>query len=279
MRNLLIFISKYNAFFLFVIFFISSLILVVRHNSFQRSLTLNSANVVIGQAYERYNTLQKYLKLDQVNDSLANENARLREQLKEAVYDDVVQQRRVNDTINRQQYTYLVAEVVNNSINQKNNTITINKGSRHGIKEAMGVMSTSGIVGIVENVSAHYATIKSLLHQDIKISAKLKENQAFGSLVWGTENHDPRIAYLKDIPNHVEVKRGFQVITSGFSSLFPAGIPIGRVMETRKKSGEISSDVKVMLSTDFSSLSYVYVINSSFSTERLQLEMQSQEEK
>lgn len=276
MRNLLIFISKYNAFFFFVIFFIISIALVLQNNSYQRASTFNSSNVVIGQAFERYNTLEKYLRLAQINDSLAQENARLRRELKNSFYSDKIEQRTVKDTTTLQQYTYLVAQVVNNSIHQKNNTITIDKGSRHGIKNGMGVICSSGLVGIVDNVSSHYATIKSLLHQDTRISARISENQAFGSLVWGQENYNPQLATLRDIPNHVEVKKGFHIVTSGYSALFPAGIPIGRVLVSRKKNGEISSDIKVKLSTDFSTLAYVYIIQSSLAAEKHSLEAQTQ---
>ncbi|MFD2162533.1 rod shape-determining protein MreC [Paradesertivirga mongoliensis] len=277
MRNLLIFISKYNAFFFFVFFFAMSLILVFKNNSFQRASTLNSSNLLIGQAYERYNTLQKYLRLAQVSDSLAAENARLRSQLKNSFYQNKAEERMVNDTTTLQQYTYLVAQVVNNSIHQKNNSITIDKGRSHGILPGMGVICSSGIVGIVDNVSTHYATIKSLLHQDTRISARITETQAFGSLVWGQEDYNPRIATLKDIPNHVDVKRGHHIVTSGYSALFPAGIAIGRVRDTRKKTGEISSDIKVILSTDFSTLAYVYVVKSNFSAEKQALELETEE--
>lgn len=276
MRNLLIFISKYNAFFFFVIFFITSLVLVIRNNSFQKASILNSSNHIIGQSYQRVNSLQEYLRLAQVNDSLAAENARLRASLKSSFYNDSIQQISVKDTTRFQQYTYIVGKVVNNSIHQKNNTITIDKGKRHGIDRGMGVICSSGIVGIVENVSNHFSTIRSLLHQDTRISARISENQAFGSLVWGQENYDPQIATLKDIPNHVEVKKGFHIVTSGYSSVFPAEIAIGRVLVTRKKTGEISSDVKVKLSTDFSTLSYVYIINSKLALERQALETQNQ---
>lgn len=278
MRNLLIFISKYNAFFFFIIFFAISLALIIQNNSYQRASILNSSNLVIGQSYEKINSLQAYLRLAQINDSLAKENARLRASLKSSFYFDSVEQNTVKDTVKLQEYTYLVAQVVNNSTHQKSNTITVNKGRRHGIRKGMGVICSSGIVGIVDNVSAHYATIKSLLHQDVRISARISENQAFGSLVWGQENYDPRMAVLKDIPNHVEVKRGYHIVTSGYSSLFPADIPIGRVLATRKKSGEISSDVKVKLSTDFSTLAYVYIIKSSLAAERHALELESKED-
>ena len=279
MRNLLLFISKYNAFFFFVIFFSISVSLIIQNNSFQRSSVLNSSNLLIGQSYKRINSLQDYLRLAQVNDSLAIENARLRSQLKTAFYFDSVEQKTVKDTNKLQQYTYVVAQVVNNSIHQKNNTITIDRGSQHGIKSGMGVISTSGIVGIVSNVSAHFATIKSLLHQDTRISARIAESKAFGSLVWGQESFDPQFAILKDIPNHIEAKKGQNVVTSGYSELFPADIPIGKIEKTRKKNGEISSDISVKLSTDFSKLAYVYIINNILAAEKIELETPKPESK
>ncbi|WP_207428282.1 rod shape-determining protein MreC [Pedobacter sp. SYSU D00535] len=272
MRNLWLFISKYNAFFLFVIFFVTSLGLFVTYNSFQRASVLNSSNQLIGQAYETMHYLRSYLHLAVVNDSLAAENARLKSQLPNAFYSDSVDVRTKQDTVLKQQYIYIVAQVVNNSIHLGDNFITINRGKRHGIEKGMGVISASGVVGIVKDVSANYATIQSLLHSNTRISASIAENNAFGSLVWGEENHDPRMAILKDIPNHVKVKRGQHVVTSGFSTLFPRGLPIGRIMRTGVKGGESFLDIEVLLSTDFSTLQYVYVVKNFSALEKLQLE-------
>lgn len=275
MRNLWLLISKYNAFFLFIIFFIISIALIVNNNTYQRSGVLNSSNRLIGQAYERINQFQSYLSLAKVNDSLATENARLRSELKNAFFDDSVAQQTVKDTLSRQQYVYIVARVVNNSVNQKDNYITINRGSRHGIKPGMGVICSSGIVGIVKDVSSDFSVITSLLNGDTRISASISESKAFGSLVWGEGNHNPKFALLQDIPNHIIVQKGQHVVTSGYSTLFPSGLPIGRVISTRNQSGESFPDIVVMLHTDFSTLQYVYVIKNIFGLEKETLEAQS----
>ncbi|EOR93219.1 Rod shape-determining protein MreC [Arcticibacter svalbardensis MN12-7] len=278
MRNLWVFISKYNAFFLFIICFIISITLIIRNNSFQRSGVFNSSNEIVGEAYSRINKVQRYLRLAEVNDSLAKENATLRKDLKMSHFDDSLVQQSVVDTISRQQYTYIVARIVNNSIHQKNNYITINRGSRHGILPGMGVICSSGVVGIVKDVSADYATIYSLLHSDTKISASITENQAFGSLVWGEGNSDPRTAVLQDIPNHIQVKIGQHVVTSGYSTLFPEGLPIGRILRTKEKGGESFPEIVVRLDTDFSTLQYVYVIKDLFGAEKEILEKQSKKD-
>lgn len=269
MRNLWIFISKYNAFFLLIIFLVISFILLVNNNSYQRASIWNSSNQMVGQAYERMNYLTNYLSLNRTNDSLAAENARLKNQLKSSYFNDSIARGTVNDTLTKQQYTYIVAKVVNNSIHQKNNYMTINRGSRHGIRKGMGVLSANGVAGIVLNVSQNFSTIQSLLHSDTRISASVNGN--IGSLVWGEGNFDPRLAILKDIPNHIIVKKGQKVVTSGYS-LFPSGIEIGRVTRTGIKGGDSFLDIEIRLTTDFSTLQYVYVVNNLLSKEQQDLE-------
>ncbi len=272
MRNLWIFISKYNAFFLFVIFFVISLILLLRNNSYQRSVILNSSNQFVGSAFENINTFKSYLTLGKVNDSLAAENARLKGELKKSFFNDSILKKEIKDTLAHQQYSYIMARVVNNSINQKNNYITINRGSRHGIAKGMGVVSATGIVGIVIDASANYARVQSLLNNDTRISATIAGTNAPGSLIWGIGNFDSQTAILQDIPNHIRFKRGAKVETTPYSSIFPAGYTIGTVINTDKKGGASFLDIVVRLSTDFSNLGYVYVINNLMASEQLTLE-------
>ena len=275
MRNLWLFISKYNAFFLLIIFFTISLVMMVNNNSYQRASVLNSSNQVIGTIYERVNELRSYLVLGKTNDSLAAENARLKNLLKSSFFSDSIKKVSVNDTILKQQYTYTVARVINNSIRQKNNYITINRGKKHGIQKGMGVTTSTGIVGIVLNVSENFSTIRSLLHSETKISASVNGN--IGSLIWGEGNNDSRVAILKDIQGHLIIKKGSRVTTSEFS-LFPQGTNIGVVSRTGFKSGDSSLDIEVKLDTDFSALQYVYVINNLLSMEQVNLEVLNKSE-
>ena len=275
MRNLWLFISKYNAFFLLVIFFTISLILLINNNSYQRASVWNSSNQLVGTVYERVNEFSSYLVLGKTNDSLAAENARLRNLLKSSYYDDSVKQITVKDSVLKQQYTYTVARVINNSVHQKNNYLTINRGSKHGIKKGMGVIATSGVVGIVLNVSENFSTIRSLLHTETKISASVDGN--IGSLVWGEGNYDSRFALLKDIQSHLSIKKGARVITSEFS-LFPPGTNIGYVSESDTRDGNSALNIQVKLDTDFAKLQYVYVVINLLSEEQLNLEAQNKVE-
>ncbi len=179
----------------------------------------------------------------------------------------------VRDTVYQQHYRFIAAKVINNSIHQKNNYITINKGSLHGIKKGMGVISPTGVVGIVLNVSQQFATIQSLLHSETRVSAMLSSSQVFGSLIWG-EKINPKRALLRDIPNHVEVKAGEEVNTSGYS-LFPQGIPLGKVTGTDISSGESFLDIEIELSTDFHNLQYVYVVIDQWDEEKKHVEAQN----
>lgn len=270
MRNLWIFISKYNAFFFFVIFFILSVALLVTHNSYQRASTWNSSNKFIGEAYQTADEFKSYLKLGATNDSLAAENARLRNLLKSSFFNDSLEKASVNDTIYHQQYRYIVAKVVNNSINRQNNYLTINRGSRHGVQRGMGVTGPSGVVGIVRDVSDNFARVQSLLHSQTRLSASVNGN--IGSLVWGEGNFNPSTALLKDVPNHVVIKPGSKVVTSGFS-LFPEGLAIGNVSSVSQDGGNSFLNIEVKLSTNFSSLQYVYVVTNVYSAEKDSLEV------
>jgi rod shape-determining protein MreC len=275
MRNLWLFIGKYNAFFLFLIFFTISLILLINNNSYQRASVWNSSNQIVGTAYERVNELNSYLILRKTNDSLAAENARLKNLLKSSFYEDGLNEVTVNDSVLKQQYTYTVAKVINNSVHQKNNYLTIDKGSKHGIKKGMGVTSATGVIGIILNTSENFSTIRSFLHEETKISATVEGN--IGSLVWGDGNYDSRYALLKDIQSHLNIRKGARVITSEFS-LFPQGTNIGYVTESTSKYGNNALNIKIKLDTDFAKLQYVYVVINLLSEEQLNLEAQNEVE-
>lgn len=273
MKNLWLILTRYNAFFFFIVFFGFAFYLVVQNNTFQRASAVNSSNELVGAAYTRINGWKSYLHLSEENALLAQENARLKEQLQLMASDSLVQGT-VVDSAENVQYHYIVAQVTNNSIHQKNNYITLDKGRLDGIQKGMGVISAGGIVGIVLNVSDHFSTVQSLLHSETRVSAALEDSKAFGSMTWG-DNYDAQIGTLKDIPNHVRVRKGEAVFTSGFS-LFPPGIPIGKVIETDVSGGDSFLDIKVELSTSFHNLQHVYVVDDLLAGERTELESQNE---
>ncbi|GGI24270.1 rod shape-determining protein MreC [Pedobacter mendelii] len=272
MRNLWIFISRYNAFFLFFIFFLIGIYLTIKNNAYQRSATLNSTNEVVGTAYERLNVFKRYLNLGVVNDSLAAENAKLKTKLLALTTVDSTKEVQFIDTVTNQQYTYLAAKVVKNSITLRNNVMTINKGTIDGIEIGMAVISPQkGVVGFIRDVSTHLATIQSLLHKDTKISVVIKKDNALGSLVWGDNNFDIRKAFIKEVPNHIKMSIGDTVVTSGFAK-FPAGILVGKLTKTNIATNDNFLSAELSLFNDFGTLQYVYVIKDKLAKEQELLE-------
>jgi rod shape-determining protein MreC len=272
MRNLLIFITKYNAFFLFLIFEISSLLIYIKYNSFQKATFINSTNQVTGNLYAKADEFKGYLSLKDVNDRLAKENADLRNQLRSSKYVDTVAKHMVNDTIYKQQYTYIEAQVISNSINKRNNYLTISRGSHDGLVKGMGVINGQGVVGKVVFVGEHLSIVQSLLHKDSRFSAMLANSKEIGYLQWG-EDLNPHKGLLVDVSNNAQPKVGEMVVTSDLS-LFPAGIPLGKVSKLTTKGGGFFLNMEVALSVDFSKLEYVYVVVNKFALEQTTLEAQ-----
>jgi rod shape-determining protein MreC len=277
MRNLLIFISKYNAFFLFVIFEIGALVIYIKYNSFQRASFINSTNQVTGSLYTQYDQLRSYIFLREVNDSLSRENARLRNQLKSSFYVDSLTKHKVVDSVYKQQYEYIDAAVINNSINRRNNYLTINKGSHAGIVKGMGVICAQGVVGKVIVVGEYMSVVQSLLHKETIISAALAGSKDLGSFIW-SDNLDPHVGLLYDVSNNATPKVGELVVTSDLS-LFPAGVPIGKISNLHSKTAKGSFlNMDVTIAVDFSKLQYVYVINNKLAQEQLGLEAQEKKD-
>ena len=276
MRTLWRFISRYNAFFLFLIFEVAALIIFVKNNSYQRAEFINSASGFIGRLDAEKDQLYGYLSLREVNDSLARENAHLRGLLKTSYYIDTATKHKVTDTVYKQQYEYIVAKVINNSVTQPNNYLTINKGTKQGITKGMGVICGKGLVGKVIYVSDHFALVQSLLHKDSQFSDMLADNKEIGSITWN-DDLDPHKGILKDVSNNAQPKVGEWVVTSGYS-LFPEGVPVGKVSSLHTKGGSYSLNMEVNLSVDFSKLEYVNVVVNRFGNEQEALEGQKKKD-
>ena len=270
MRNLIAFIRKYSFFFLFLAVEVLAFYLLFSKNHFQRSSFLNSTNEVTGGFYTKYSNFNDYVHLAEVNEALSEENKRLRGrqiQSFERLFGENVY---VLDTIFRRKYLYTKAKVVNNSISHQNNHLTLNVGIKNGIERGMGVIGPNGVVGVIKNVSDHYASVVSVLHREAKISVKLKTSQYFGSMQWNGVNY--RNTQLIDIPNHVELLKGDTVVTSGYSSIFPEGLSTAVIQSFEVREGENFYDIEMKLLSDFKQLSYVYIVKNNTSTELQELE-------
>ena len=168
------------------------------------------------------------------------------------------------------QFEYLPAKVINNSITNLENYITLNIGSKDGVEKGMGVFGTSGVVGQVIAVSENYATVMSMLHTDCKISSQLESNKTLGAATWDGKNF--KTGLLTFVPRHIKVNLGEVVVTSGYNSVFPEGIKIGKVQEINTPRHESFHEIKIDFATDFSNLYYVYIAKGKRIIERKKLE-------
>ena len=270
MRSLFLFLWRYNFFILFLVMESLSFFLIVRNSNFHHASYINSTNAVAAKINGTVSAITEYINLSKANEALSRENAAMHSLMPGSFYIDSALKQLVVDTVHKQQYTFVTAKVINNSVNRRNNYLTLDKGGLLGIKPEMGVVCAEGIVGIVKDTSAHFASVLSLLHKDTRISAKVKKSGYIGSLVW--DGIDFRHAILKDIALHVKLAKGDTIVTSTFSSIFPEGIMIGTVEDFEAKEGDNFYTTNVRLSTDFSNLSTVYIVENLMKGEQKLLE-------
>lgn len=268
MRELFAFIEKHSFILLFLLLQIVSFIIVINFNEPQRSRFGVVSNAFQGRLYSITQKVTRYFYLDIANQRLIEENAKLYEQQEYSKYDDVVNVTHVNDEENQQQYEYIPAKVLHNSINKPHNYITINKGWKHGIEKNMAVICPSGIVGVVVRTSKNFSLIMTVLNPDFRVSTKFKDSGFYGSLAWNGKNY--KIATLEEIPLHVIINVGDTLVTNSYSNLFPSEIMVGTIESFYQDNNFFSADVR--LSTDFKRVDYVYVVKDLYKKERELLE-------
>jgi rod shape-determining protein MreC len=269
MRNLLNFLARYNNLFIFLLFEGIALYLVVTGNNYQNSQVVKGVKGLTRSIESKINNTRRYLSLNEINTSLALENAALRNSIEQMIKKQNLDFYHVSDTIHQQQFVYTTAEIVDNSVNRQKNFFTINIGKKKGVDVDMAVTSSNGVAGIIVGSSDSYSIVMSLLNLDFKLSAKMKSNGYFGSLTW--DGRDYRYAVLNEIPQHVLIIIGDTIETTGYSAIFPEGIMVGLVSDFEKTGGDFYK-ITVSLTTDFKKLNYVSVIGNLKKTEQLDLE-------
>jgi rod shape-determining protein MreC len=243
-----------------------SLGFTIQSHSYHQSSFFNSSSWVTGTIYEKSYTISSYFDLDEENKKLVEENQELRRTLFNRPYSiDTLALGSVQAT-----YTITSGQVIKNSYADRRNYITINKGERDSVKPDMGVITTKGILGIVENTSKRFATVQSILNVNSNINAKLKNTDHFGSLVWNEETYD--VVQLIDIPKLVPLNVGDTIVTGGMSSIFPENIPIGTIKKFDLDNAQSFWRVDVSLFNDMTNIKNVYIVNNTNRAEILKLE-------
>jgi rod shape-determining protein MreC len=283
MKNLFKLLYRYHVIFLFVLLQTLTLTMVVTYNSYQRATFFDSSNFFSGTLYDKLSSYTQIFEIRPVNIKMAEENVILRTALNQLLIkashgnykaaDSIYLPRIAKDSVQKALFRYTTARVVNNSINQQHNFITLNKGRKDGVKPDMGVIANGQVVGLVTNVSENFSTVISLLNSKWKISAKIKRNDYFGSLSWNGKDY--RRVQLNEMPYHVPVQNGDTVVTTGYSSSFPEGLTIGTVSDFSIGTGSNFYKIEVMLAADFKNLVVVGLIENKQQNEIKQLESQN----
>lgn len=269
MKEIIKLILKYHFTIIFILLEIVSFSLIIRHNEYQRAIFSESASTLFGNVSSTITSIKDYFRLKEMNESLANENILLKNRLEEyeLLRDTIIQGTVVLDSI--PVYEYIGAKQVNATYNRTKNYITLNRGRKNGLQKEMAVCTPEGIVGLIQDLSDHFAVVIPLINVDSRISAKIKKNNYYGSLQW--DGNDYAYSYLNDIPYHVEVNAGDTIVTSGLSKIFPEGIVVGYVESVDKETANFLK-IKVKLAVDFKRINHVYVILNNKKNEQTSLE-------
>src|SRR4051794_12931760 len=266
MKNIFIFIRRYFNFLVFLVLQILSLILLIRYNATHEVVYANAANEITGRINVQYNKVQNYFHLKENNKLLLEENTRLKNLLhidfenpdssKVAVLDSLVR-----DTVGRQRkFIWLPAKVVNNTVSQQLNYLTLHRGANQGVKKDMAVVGPQGVVGTVIAVSENFCRVMSLLHRNSKVSSMLKKGNVSGTVEW--DGKDPHFITLRNIPKSVPVAKGDTVVTSSYSSNFPPDILVGYVDQVSQEPSSNFSIIRLKTATNFYNLEYVNLIEN-----------------
>lgn len=228
MRKLIAFLIKFSVVILFILLELLSFGLIVNNNGYQKSVFFSSSNTVLASLYEISNSVVEFFYLRQANNGLAYENTRLNNEIIELKNQLNSLKPLMGDSTNpvyvqpENEISYIYAKVIHNSTNKMLNYITLNKGSRDGIRVDMGVVNEEGVVGIVSKVTEKFSVVIPVLNPKLQINSKFKKNNYSGPIVW--EGKDYRFAKLNDIARHVKFSLGDSLITSGYTYSFPEGI-------------------------------------------------------
>ncbi|MDO5607233.1 MAG: rod shape-determining protein MreC [Capnocytophaga sp.] len=259
MQQIIRFFVRKKEFFVFLLLFVISFGMVVENNYYQQSGYVNSTNFLAGGVFDVTNSWAQYIDLKTQNQLLSDENKRLHDEnlyLKELIAENAPLQDSI--AFGERKFSVKKANVIKNSYSLTKNYLTIDKGKREEIMQDMGVISSKGLVGIVERTSNRFATVQSLLNSKSFINAEIKKSRHYGTLKWDGKNFN--IVQLVDIPNIAPIKIGDTIITGGMSNIFPKGIPIGEIQSFERSKTDNSYIINVALFTDMSSIEHVYIL-------------------
>ena len=274
MRNLLDFIHAHYHWLVFLILEVISLTLLFQYNKYQSAAWVSTANSIAGSMYSVESRIKQYFHLQHLNEELTLRNTYLEYEVQ--VLSEKLDEQKGDSTFRALSASpvyaglkLIPAKVVQMTTNERDNLMTINKGSTDGIRADMGVVSGKGVVGIVYLVGEHYSVVIPALSSRSSISCKIQNRGYSGYLHW--DGGAANLAYVDDVPRHAHFRLYERVVTSGYSSVFPPGIAVGKILHVLNSPDGLSYRVQVQLYTDFGNVRDVCVIDNAPMHERLQL--------
>lgn len=270
MQQIIYFIRKFRYFLLFILLEILAFNFIFQHHSYHNSKFINSANFVTGGVYTKVNSINEFFHLKSENKRLIEENTTLKNLLSKKTLSEEPELIQVTDSLHyRQKYEYTYAKIINNNYTNRNNSLTINKGTKQGIESDLGVINSIGIIGVTKSTSANYTTVLSILNSNSKINVRFKNSNHFGTLVWNGKDYN--VLQIIDIPRQSKIKIGDTIITGGKSAIFPEGINIGVIKDFKIQNNQFH-EINIQLFNDMSAISYVQIVKNLERTEQLNLE-------
>lgn len=269
MQQIINFILRYRNFILYIFLMIISLGFTIQSHSYHQSRFFNSSSWVAGNIYNTSFGITSYFDLGKENKNLVEENKRLRLLLFNKNEPTVS---KLDST--QMAYTINSGQVIKNSYADPRNYITINRGERDSVKPDMGVITSQGILGIVENISNNFATVQSILNENSNINAKLKNTNNFGSLTWNARTYNE--VQLVDIPRLVTLVIGDTIVTGGMSSIFPENIPIGTIKKFDLNDSKSFWNIEVALFNDMTNIKNIYIVNNANKEEIIELQEETE---
>jgi rod shape-determining protein MreC len=270
MRDLFRFLQRARNILLFLVLMIVAMGMLVRGNEHHRAQAISSSNAVVGTLYRWQSGITSYARLGEVNRELAERNADLMNRHRSAYASTENRFVVINDTVQEQRYRYIAAQVIGGTHHKAKNYLTLDKGSKAGIREGMGVIGDHGIVGVVRESSERFASVISALNPDLSVSGQLLRSGHYGPITWDTR--DPRTISLVEIAKHVPVTKGDTVVTRGGDGVFPRGVTVGTVTAMEDDPGSAYHRITVTLSEDLTRSAMVYVVTDLARIERDSLE-------
>lgn len=265
MAALIEFLKKYNYWFIFILLEVASFVLLFRFNHYQGSVWFAQTNSVAAKVNSIYTDIEAFIHLDEVNRKLTEQNSvlqiqvnRLREQLRDATHEPSINDRHIRDSLDG--FRMLSARVVSASIVKNENYIVIDKGEAEGVKPEMGVVGGGGVVGIVSMVNRHHSMVLPIINRNSRISCRIRRTGYYGSLMW--DGGSIFYANLVGVPQYARAKRGDAIETSGYSTVFPPGLFVGKVRDIKPAPDGLSQQLVVNLGTNFGNLRDVSVFEN-----------------